>query len=147
MKQILVIHGPNLNMLGKRDAHHYGILTLEQINELLRKAAQELAVELAIFQSNCEGSLIDFIQEHGGNAAGILINPGALTHYGYALRDALTDTKLPIMEVHLSDITKREDFRKVDVLDGIVIERIMGLKEQSYVRGLQKLTAHIIEGE
>lgn len=147
MKKILVIHGPNLNMLGKREAHHYGTLTLQQINDLLAKEAQELGVQLSIFQSNSEGSLIDFIQSQSSDSSGIVINPGALTHYGYALADALTDTKLPIMEVHLSDITKREDFRKIDVLDGVVIDRAMGDKEQSYIAGLQKLVAHIHEGK
>lgn len=141
--KILVIHGPNLNMLGKRNEKHYGVGTLEKINKMLRDITKKYAITLTFFQSNHEGELIDFIQKEFSNADGILINPGALTHYGYSLRDALVDTKLPIVEVHLSDITKREQFRKIDVLDGIVLARVMGLKEKSYKFGLIKLIKHI----
>lgn len=141
--KILVINGPNLNLLGKRDQKIYGSNTLEQINLLLNKKAKELDVKLMFFQSNHEGEIIDFLQEKSGESDGILINPGALTHYGYSLRDALADTKLPIMEVHLSDIENREEFRKTDVLSGIVIENIKGLQEESYFLGLEKLTDYI----
>lgn len=141
--KILIIHGPNLNMLGLRDKTQYGTATLEEINKMLSDVAKKQNIELLFFQSNHEGGLIDFIQEHRNDANGILINPAALTHYSYSLRDALVDTKLPIVEVHLSDITKREDFRKVDVLDGVVIKRIMGMKEKSYILGLETLITHI----
>ncbi len=141
--KILVLNGPNLNMLGKRDPNHYGTLTLEEINNLLADEAKKQGVSLIFFQSNHEGVLIDTIQQYRDKIDGILINPGALTHYGYSLRDALEDAGAPVIEVHLSDITKREDFRKIDVLNGIVVERIMGLKEKSYLVGLQKLIAHI----
>lgn len=141
--KILVINGPNLNSLGKRDKKQYGIITLDEINNKLTDIAKKQHVILDFFQSNHEGELIDFIQEHAGSADGILINPAALTHYGYSLRDALVDTNLPIVEVHLSDITKRESFRKIDILDGIVIDRVMGLKEKSYEAGLEKLIQHI----
>ena len=139
MKKILVINGPNLNMLGKRDPDLYGLKTLEEINSILTTIAQENKVELIFFQSNHEGALIDFIQNEYQHADGILINPAALTHYGYSLRDCLEQTKLPIVEVHLSDIENRENFRKTDVLDGIVAEKIVGLKEQSYFKGLKVL--------
>lgn len=141
--KILVINGPNLNMLGKRDKKIYGSLTLAQINSLLEKKAKEMDVNLSFFQSNYEGALIDFLQKESNTADGILINPGALTHYGYSLRDALTDTGLPIMEVHLSDIENREGFRKIDVLNGIVVENIKGLQEESYLLGLEKLVDYI----
>lgn len=141
--RILVINGPNLNMLGKRSKRHYGMLTLELINELLKESARTLNVDLVFFQSNHEGDLIDFLQKETENPDGILINPGALTHYGYSLRDALEDTKLPIVEVHLSDIEQREYFRKIDVLEGIVIKTITGLKERGYILGLEKLVAHL----
>lgn len=141
--KILVINGPNLNILGKRDVKIYGHLTLSQINSLLLKKARELKVKLTFFQSNHEGEIIDFLQENSQKADGILINPGALTHYGYSLRDALTDTNLPVMEVHLSDINNREQFRKIDTLDGIVIENIKGLGEKSYLLGLERLIHHI----
>lgn len=141
--KILVIHGPNLNLLGKRDSRNYGHLTLAQINSLLEIKAKQLNVRLSIIQSNHEGDLIDFIQEKSNGADGILINPGALTHYGYSLRDALADTKLPVMEIHLSDIDKREAFRRIDVLNGIVIGQIKGLKENSYLLGLKRLIKYI----
>ncbi len=139
MRKILVINGPNLNMLGKRDPNLYGLKTLEEINLTLTTIAQENEVDLIFFQSNHEGALIDFIQSEYQNANGILINPGALTHYGYSLRDCLEQTNIPIVEVHVSDIEKREEFRKIDVLDGIVLEKIVGLKEQSYFKGLKVL--------
>lgn len=141
--KILVVNGPNLNMQGTRETAHYGTKTLEEIRVLLTAEAKERGVELIFFQSNHEGALIDFLQQESEKADGILVNPGALTHYGYSLRDALADTKLPIVEVHLSNILEREDFRKVDVLDGIVIERVMGLKEKSYTIGLKKIIEHI----
>lgn len=141
--KILVIHGPNLNMLGFREEKHYGSKTLEQINSMLLEIAKKNNIEVVFYQSNSEGKIIDFIQENSKQANGILINPAALTHYGYSLRDALTDTKLPIVEVHLSNILEREEFRKIDVLDGIVKERIMGIQEKSYTEGLQKLIESI----
>lgn len=141
--KFLVLNGPNLNMLGKRDPKHYGTMTLADINKRLASVAKKEHIRLTFFQSNHEGTLIDCIQKHTHNIAGILINPGALTHYGYSLRDALEDSKLPIVEVHLSDITKREDFRSINVLDGIVVKRVMGLKEKSYEIGLKKLIEHI----
>lgn len=147
MKKILVINGPNLNILGKRDRKIYGSMTLEQINLLLSKKAKELDVKLKFFQSNHEGTIIDFLQKESRSSHGILINPGALTHYGYSLRDALADTDLPIVEVHLSDIGSREDFRKIDVLAGIVKDKIMGFKEKSYFIGLKKLIAVIKKHE
>lgn len=145
--KILVINGPNLNMLGKRDAKHYGMLTLEQINKRLADLTKDLKVNLVFFQSNHEGEIIDFLQKESVNAAGILINPGALTHYSYSLRDALVDTNLPIVEVHLSDLNKREEFRKIDVLDGIVVKKIMGLREKSYFLGLEILINYIKKHE
>lgn len=141
--KILILNGPNLNMLGARDVKHYGSLTLDAINSMLKKIAKKADVKLVFFQSNHEGALVDYIQENRTKVNGILINPGALTHYGYSLRDGLSDTKLPIMEVHLSDITQREAFRKTDVLDGIVVERIMGMKERSYTLGLEKLIVYL----
>lgn len=145
--KILVINGPNLNMLGKRDPKHYGRLTLQQINARLIRLSERSDVKLVFFQSNHEGALIDFLQKETGNADGILINPGALTHYGYSLRDALADINLPVVEVHLSDIESRENFRKIDVLDGIVAAKITGRKGESYIVGLKKLIAFIKKHE
>lgn len=144
--KILVVNGPNLNLLGKRQQKHYGTKTLEEINAILEKKANKHSVQLKFFQSNHEGALIDFLQEEGKHADGILINPGALTHYGYSLRDALENIHIPIIEVHLSNILQREPFRRIDVLIEIVKERVMGQKEQSYVVGLEKLIT-ALQGE
>src|SRR3989344_1369119 len=141
--KILVLNGPNLNILGKRDPKHYGTATLSEINDMLSTLAKKHNVNLIFFQSNHEGELIDFIQNKADKVAGILINPGGLTHYGYSLHDALEDTKLPIVEVHLSDLTTREDFREIDIFTPIVVERVMGMKEKSYTVGLEKLISHV----
>jgi 3-dehydroquinate dehydratase-2 len=140
---ILVINGPNLNMLGRRQAKHYGSDTLSSIEKALTEKAKTLDCELVFFQSNHEGALIDFIQEKTGGADGILINPGALTHYGYSLHDALVDAALPVVEVHLSDIHAREKWRKISVISDVVIKQIAGLKTQSYLLGLEALVKHI----
>lgn len=137
--KILVINGPNLNLLGRRDHFHYGNATLEEINSQLKKIAEKAGYGLLFFQSNHEGDIVDFIQKNSESASGILINPGALTHYGYSLSDALLDAGLKVVEVHLSKIDRREDFRKTDVLDGISDLKISGLKEKSYLIGLEKL--------
>jgi 3-dehydroquinate dehydratase II len=141
--RILVINGPNLNMLGGRESKHYGTDTLASIEQALTEKGKSLSCELAFFQSNHEGSIIDFVQEEATTANGILINPGALTHYGYSLHDALVDSGLPVVEVHLSDIHAREDWRKISVISDVVIKQIRGLKTQSYLLGLEALVEHI----
>jgi len=141
--KILVINGPNLNMLGKREPAHYGTDTLESIEQKLAEKGRALGCELSFFQSNHEGGIIDFIQEKTGAADGILINPGALTHYGYSLHDALADSGLPVVEVHLSDIQAREEWRKLSVISDIVIKQVSGLKTQSYLVGLEALAEYI----
>ena len=139
----LVINGPNLNMLGKRDAEHYGQDTLETIEEKLVALGKKLTCELIFFQSNHEGSIIDFIQKESTAADGILINPGALTHYGYSLHDALVDSGLPVVEVHLSDIHSRENWRQISVIADTVIRQIAGFKAQSYLMGLEALVKYV----
>jgi len=141
--RILVINGPNLNMLGRRDREHYGSDTLAAIEHKLAEKGRALGCQLSFFQSNHEGAIIDFIQEKAGTADGILINPGALTHYGYSLHDALADCGLPVVEVHLSDINAREEWRKISVISDIVIKQISGLKTESYLVGLEALAEHI----
>ncbi|NQV13618.1 MAG: 3-dehydroquinate dehydratase [Parcubacteria group bacterium] len=138
MKKILVVNGPNLNMLGQRDVQQYGDLTLDKINQLLEKEAGDQA-ELQFFQSNHEGRLIDFLQDEAEECAGILINPGALTHYSVALLDALLDTGKPFVEVHLSDISQREDFRQRSLFEKFAAKQFKGEKEESYLAGLRFL--------
>ena len=141
--KILVINGPNLNMLGKRDRAIYGDKTLAQIETILKKEGKGLGAEIVNFQSNSEGALIDFIQENSPKASGIIINPGALTHYGFSLRDALDDSELPVIEVHLSNIYAREDWRTESVIAPIARGQISGLGWQGYVAALQILAGEL----
>lgn len=139
--KILVINGPNLNMLGQRDAAHYGTKTLAEINKSVQQRAEELGVESVVFQSNSEGALVDFIQTQATQAAGIIINPGAFTHYGLSLRDALEDCKLPVIEVHLSNIYSREEWRANSVIAPIARGQISGLGWRGYIVALEYLAA------
>jgi len=139
MKTILVIHGPNLNWLGKRESAIYGRQTLEEINTLLQKFAKTSHLSLLFYQSNHEGDLIDYIQKQAEKSAGIIINPGALTHYSYALRDALGALHIPIVEVHLSNIYSRESFRHTSVTAAVCRGQISGFGKDSYLLGLQIL--------
>jgi len=141
--KILVINGPNLNMLGKRDKAYYGDKTLPQIDTLLRKQGKSLGADVVSFQSNSEGELIDFIQKNSAHAAGIIINPGALTHYGLSLRDALVDSRLPVVEVHLSNIYAREEWRAKSMIAPIARGQITGFGWWSYIAALQILVSEL----
>ncbi len=143
MTKILLIHGPNLNQLGKRDPAHYGSLTLPELEAQLHKRAEELGYELECFQSNHEGSLIDWIQEKSGNAVGILINPGALTHSSYALHDSLIDSGVPCVEVHLSDVKNREPWRAISVTEPACLKQFYGKQIQSYEEALTFLVSQL----
>lgn len=144
MKKILLIHGPNLNILGKRDKKHYGDLTLAKIEKLIKEVAKNFGFEVGCFQSNHEGELIDWLQENSDEAVGIIINPGALTHYSYALHDAIGDAGLPCVEVHLSDINNREPWRKISVTAPACVVQISGKKEKGYVEAVKILYDHSI---
>lgn len=141
--RVLVINGPNLNMLGRRSQSLYGNETLKSIEEFLAAEAGKLGVEPVFFQSNHEGALIDFIQKEAPGARGIIINAGALTHYGYALHDALVDSALPAVEVHLSNVQAREEWRRKSVIGDATIGQIAGFKKDSYRLALIALVGHI----
>ena len=141
--KIIVVHGPNLNLLGKREDTFYGKETLAEINSKLKEKAKELGVEIETFQSNSEGDLVDFIQS--SKSDGIIINPGALTHYGLSLCDALADTPVPIVEVHLSNIYAREEWRQKSVVSPVTKGQIVGFGWRSYVAALDILVSTIIE--
>ena len=138
MAEIAVIHGPNLNLFGTRETHIYGSITLDQINERLHAAAGDNH-NLRIVQSNHEGVIIDTIHEARLWATGILINPGAFTHYSYAIRDAISAVKLPTVEVHLSNIHTRESFRHTSVIVPVCVGQIAGFGWRSYLHGLTAL--------
>ena len=145
MTKILVLHGPNLNALGRRDPHHYGSLTLDDINRRIAERAATLQVETECFQSNHEGALIDRLQERVGGIDGIVINAGALTHYGLSLKDALTDAGVPVVEVHLSNIHAREAWRRRSVLADTVQGQIAGLGWRGYTAALEALAGIIAD--
>jgi 3-dehydroquinate dehydratase-2 len=137
--KILLIHGPNLNLLGKREPQIYGSSGLDEINTRMKRLAEDNKAELRAFQSNSEGALIDAIHEAGNWADGIIINPGAYGHYSYALRDALAAINLPTIEVHLSNVYAREEFRYKSVIASVVIGCITGLGWRSYACGIESL--------
>ncbi|MCX6028759.1 MAG: type II 3-dehydroquinate dehydratase [Chloroflexi bacterium] len=139
MSNVLVLHGPNLNLLGTREPGVYGTTTLAEINARLEATAAEREATLRILQSNYEGALIDAIHAAVGWADGILINPGALTHYSYALRDAIAAVGIPTIEVHLSNVYAREPFRHVSVIAPVCRGQICGLGPAGYVLGLMAL--------
>ncbi len=143
--RILLINGPNLNLLGQRQPEVYGSTTLQQIEDRVRKRAEELGVEVNAFQSNDEGGIIDFLQKESPSADGALINPGALTHYSLALRDALEATGLPFVEVHISNIHAREEFRHHSVLADIAVGQVSGLGWRGYLAALESLIAILKE--
>jgi 3-dehydroquinate dehydratase-2 len=142
--RFLVLHGPNLNLLGTREPEIYGRATLEDIEAELDRVAKEAGAEVQCFQSNHEGALIDRIHEARSWADGILINPGGLTHPSVALRDALSGVELPVVEVHLSNVAAREDFRQRSLISPIAVGVVSGFGPASYRLGLEGLISHAL---
>ena len=135
--KILILNGPNLNLLGKRQPEIYGRLTLEQINKQIRALAKELGVEVAIRQSNSEGELVDWVQEAPKEFKAIVINPAAYTHSSVALRDAIAAAGIPAVEIHISNIYRREEVRKHSYMAGAAVGQITGFGAHSYLLGLR----------
>jgi 3-dehydroquinate dehydratase-2 len=141
--KFLVLHGPNLNLLGTREPGIYGSLTLAEINASLEKLSAKLGCELSFFQSNTEGALIDTIQNAADGCQGILINPAAYTHTSIAIRDALSALGIPCVEVHLSNIHRRETFRHTSMIAPVAIGQICGFGPDSYLLGLRALFNYV----
>ena len=141
--KIIIVNGPNLNLLGEREPEIYGSETLNEINEWIKNHDICRDIELESFQSNSEGAIIDFIHSKRKEVQYLVINPGALTHYSYALRDAIVGTEMKAVEVHLSDIHDRENFRKISVIKSICLTQIFGEGKQGYIKAIQ----HILEQE
>jgi 3-dehydroquinate dehydratase-2 len=141
--KILIIHGPNLNMLGKREPSIYGASTLQEINRQLREEAKRLGVKTETFQSNSEGEIVSRIQVAMKKSDGILINPGAYTHTSIAIRDAILSAGLPAVEVHISNIYKREDFRQKSFISGVSVGVVSGFGSDSYILGLSGLVSYL----
>lgn len=147
MRNIWVINGPNLNLLGMREPGIYGSQSLQTIETNLQQQAKDLEVEITFFQSNHEGVIIDWIHDAIGKADGIILNPGALTHYSYAVRDAISSVRIPTVEVHLSNIHSRESFRHTSVIAPVAIGQIAGFGSVSYELGLIALVRHFGNSE
>lgn len=143
MLELLVLHGPNLNLLGKREPGIYGVHTLEAVNALLTAKADQLSATLDIFQSNHEGALVERIQGALGHQQGILINPGAYTHTSVAIRDAIAGVGIPTVEVHLSNIYQRESFRHHSFIAPVAVGQVSGFGVESYRLGLEALVSHL----
>jgi 3-dehydroquinate dehydratase-2 len=143
LPRIFIIHGPNLNLLGTRDPEQYGTLTLDKVNTAIRKKARELGVETRIIQTNHEGRIIDLLHRRRKWAHGFIINPGAFTHYSYAIRDAIDAIKPPVVEVHLSNIYEREAFRAISVIKDVAAAQFYGKKVDSYLEALEYLSKNL----
>jgi 3-dehydroquinate dehydratase-2 len=143
MKKILIINGPNLNMLGVREPGIYGSATLKDVEESLLRLSAELGVEADFFQSNYEGAIIDRIHQAFGQCDGIVINPGAFTHYSYAIRDAIDSVKIPTVEIHISNVHAREEFRHHSVIAPIAVGQIMGFGIYGYQLALRAIVNHL----
>jgi 3-dehydroquinate dehydratase-2 len=141
--KILIIHGPNLNLLGKREPEIYGKTTLDEVNSLSKKEAETLGIEIDFFQSNSEGEIVTRIQGAMGKFDGMVINPGAYTHTSVAIRDAVASTGISTVEVHISNVYKREEFRQKSFISGVAVGVISGFGVDSYLLGLRGLVSYL----
>ncbi|MHC1694418.1 MAG: type II 3-dehydroquinate dehydratase [Eubacteriales bacterium] len=139
-KKIFVVNGPNLNLLGKREPGIYGAETLEDIRRMVASLSQELGMDCEFYQSNSEGAVIDFLHMAGERASGVILNAGAYTHYSYAIRDAISAIKIPVVEVHLSNIHAREEFRHTSVIAPVCAGQISGFGKHSYTLALHAVS-------
>ncbi|TFB10906.1 type II 3-dehydroquinate dehydratase [Candidatus Marinimicrobia bacterium MT.SAG.3] len=139
MKTVVVINGPNLNLLGEREPEIYGSQTLEELNREIEEYAKGKDVELKFFQSNHEGEIIDLLHKFRNGSDGFILNPGAFTHYSYAIRDAVAAVSPPVVEVHLSDISSREEFRKISVIEPVAAKQFSGEGIGSYLKAIDFL--------
>jgi len=137
--RILIINGPNLNLLGERETNVYGSETLDQINNWILNHELCKSLNIEFFQSNSEGKIIDFLHSNRKNSDYCIINPGALTHYSYSLRDAIIACQIPTIEIHLSDIQKRENFRKISVIKSVCLEQIYGRGKEGYIIAIKRI--------
>ncbi len=144
--KLIVLNGPNLNLLGKREPNIYGNVTLDEINNSIKSLAMDLGIEVSFFQSNSEGDLIDKIHSSVNEFDGILINPAAYTHTSVAIRDAFAAVSLPVVEVHLSNIHRREEFRSKSFIAPVAIGQISGFGPDSYLLGIRALFNHLTKG-
>lgn len=141
LMKVLVLHGPNLNLLGLREPSYYGACTLDEINRQVESLGRELGVEVVCYQSNHEGRLVDRLHQAAGEVDAVLFNPGAFTHYSYALRDAIAAISLPVIEVHLSNVYAREEFRHRSVIAPVSRGQISGLGPTGYLLALRAAVA------
>jgi 3-dehydroquinate dehydratase-2 len=143
--RILVLHGPNLNLLGRREPQIYGTMTLSEINAKLEQVASEFGIELVILQSNYEGALVDALHKHIDNVAGAIINPAGLTQYGVSLHDAIKAMPFPVVEVHMSNLAAREEWRHHSIISPAIKGTVLGLGWRSYTAGLRALAEIVSE--
>lgn len=142
---ILVLQGPNINMLGRRKTEHYGTMTMDEIHRLMTEKANELGCEIEFFQSNHEGAVVDKVQERRDDVDGIILNPAGLTTTSVSLRDAIEDSYLPLVEVHLSNIHAREEWRRHSMFSEIAVGIVAGFRWRGYLAALEMLVGHLLD--